>query len=242
MIEAKKILVDLVKKSIKEEKDLTKQLGQRQSPDKKEKVSSDIVDIMTRLDEKDKSPVILMTSADFKAAPVLQNSEDDLESFGGKLRVLEHCIINLAEKVSEYTKSIKDDIKSLKPTYIDKFKATLAEEGNLNSNDVKQSEGARFRNMRAQKRSRSDEEGAYYEREDDGERDSSVFEDAFQTQRPRRGFRNDNRRNERENDRFERRDNREQEVNRDRGNDRFDRRENREQDDFNRKATWGMEA
>ena len=58
-----------------------------------------------------------MTSKDFKMAPPLGDPEEDMENVAAKVKVLEACITNLADRVAADTKSIKEDIKSLKPSH-----------------------------------------------------------------------------------------------------------------------------
>ena len=90
--EAKKLLVETVKEALKNEKDMSKALGGRQDPGKKEKICNDIVDILAKLDEKNITPVIILTSGDLKVAPPLGDPEENMEHVAAKVKVLETCI------------------------------------------------------------------------------------------------------------------------------------------------------
>ena len=132
--EAKNILVEIVVRKmmiekVKNDKDLEIWTKGRNEPNKKDKIISDIINIFARLDGYDMLPGFLMTSGFVKRAPELHDPEDNVENVSHKVKMLETVVVNLANKLSEETRILKEDskairseIKSLKPSFADLFK------------------------------------------------------------------------------------------------------------------------
>ena len=161
--EAREVMKDLIKlnkETFKDDRDLDKLMGNRKQPEKRERESSDIVDFMSKLDEKNKLPTILVFSQDLKRNPEsLQNPEDSIEHVSHKVKMLESCILNLADKVSEGQRVLKEEIRQIKPSYADLIKNREA--GPSQQAPVVQSAGVNLRQNlqrgRSPKRTRTDE-------------------------------------------------------------------------------------
>jgi hypothetical protein len=82
----------------------------KKEPNRKEKEIGDIVDLNARLDGL--LPTFLMKSADFKRNPQLESADDNIENVSHKVNMLESCIINLANKVSEDNRALKEEIRN----------------------------------------------------------------------------------------------------------------------------------
>ena len=132
--EAKNILVEIVHhkiviEKVKNDKDLEIWTKGRNEPNKKDKIIGDIINIFARLDGYDMLPGFLMTSGFVKRAPELHDPDDNVENVSHKVKMLESVVVNLANKLSEETRILKEDskairseIKSLKPSFADMFK------------------------------------------------------------------------------------------------------------------------
>ena len=104
--EAKKILVDIVKKTsdkenVRNDKDLNSWIKGRNQPDKKKKQLDDIINIFARLDGYGLNPEFMMTSKFMKRAPELSDPDDNVENVSHKVKMLESVVVNLANKLSE---------------------------------------------------------------------------------------------------------------------------------------------
>ena len=140
--DAKKLLVEIVlrnrsQENVKNDKDLEKWIKGRNQPDKKEKQIDDIINIFARVDGYGMQPEFLMTSGFVKRAPELIDPEDNVENVSHKVKMLEAVVVNLANKLGEETRILKEDskairseIKNLKPSYADLFKNRETDPGN----------------------------------------------------------------------------------------------------------------
>ena len=145
--EAKTILVEVVHKKnnvaqIRDDKDLAAWIKGRKNPEKKKRQIEDIVNIFARLDGYASVPEFLMSAGFVKRAPKLDDPDDNVESVSHKVKMLESVVVNLANKLSDETRILKEDsraiqaeIKSLKPSFSDLFRNTAAKtkKGFLNS-------------------------------------------------------------------------------------------------------------
>ena len=52
----------------------------------------------------------------------LNNPEDNIENVSHKLIMLESCIVNLADKVTEGQRVLKEEIQAIKPSFADILK------------------------------------------------------------------------------------------------------------------------
>ena len=187
--EAKKLLVEIVtrnadNKKIKDDKELTKWTSGRKDPGKREKQIDDIINKFSRLDAYNLVPEFLMSSKFVKRAPVLVDSADDMSSVSYKVKMLQSVIVNLGNKVTEETrslrndmKSIKTDINNIKPSFATATKKAMQPVIIQNDNEVLLEDHSRER-----KRSKRDREGS--------ENQNEVFDNSdsnFQHQ-SRRGF------------------------------------------------------
>ena len=57
-----------------------------------------------------------------KRNPELKNPDDNMENVSHKVKMLENVIVNLANKVSEGQKALKEEIRALKPSFVDVIK------------------------------------------------------------------------------------------------------------------------
>ena len=129
----------------------------------------------------------LMTSGFVKRAPELHDPEDNVENVSHKVKMLESVVINLANKISEETRILKEDskairseIKSPKPSFADLFKNQDAGKAKL----VENTRGTADR--RDSKRSRVDDN---HDAPEPMVTRDEVFHQEFQTQQ-KRGFLN----------------------------------------------------
>ena len=159
--DAKEILKNVVKANqeiFRNDKEVETMMGGRKEPEKKEKIIQDIVDLNARLDGAGLIPTFLMTSADFKRNPQLLNPEDDIENVSHKVNMLESCILNLANKVAEDNRVLKEEIRSMKPSFADVLRnrdvGAQRVPDRQNSDNIR--EGIRNRSKSAPKRSRVD--------------------------------------------------------------------------------------
>jgi hypothetical protein len=197
--EAKNILVQIVVRNmaidkVKNDKDLDTWTKGRNEPNKKDKQISNIIDIFARLDGYDMLPGFLMTSGFVKRAPELHDPEDNVENVSHKVKMLETVVVNLANKLSEETRVLKEDskairseIKSLKPSFAELFKNR--EVSNHPSGRDLQPAGMQEETPpleRRPKRSRTGD-GIANTSVQNMETQDEVFEEGFQAQN-RRGF------------------------------------------------------
>ena len=120
IMDAKEILKNVVKanqEKFREDKDVEKYMRGKKEPNRKEKEIGDIVDLNARLDGVGLLPTFLMTSADFKRNPQLESADDNIENVSHKVNMLESCIINLANKVAEDNRGLKEEIRNIKPSF-----------------------------------------------------------------------------------------------------------------------------
>ena len=208
--QAKVILVELVQKKmnvekIRNDKELAAWVKGRANPEKKRKQIDDIVNIFERLDAYDCIPEFLMSAAFVKRAPKLDDPDDNVESVSHKVKMLESVVVNLANKLSDETRILKEDskairseIKNLKPTFSDLFKnrengfhpsgRTLSNNGRSEQNQPSGGNVVPSSDIeRRPKRSRTGE--GVHARPDVKHMEAAdeVFDEGFQTQ-PRRGF------------------------------------------------------
>ena len=74
------------------------------------------------LDSSNKMPIVLMTSKDVRRSPnCIIPEEDTTEHVAAKMRVLENTMMTLMEKQAEDAKSLRDEIKGLKPSFSSLF-------------------------------------------------------------------------------------------------------------------------
>ena len=157
IVEAKEILKDLVKQNheiYKTDKSIDKLMTGKREPEKKDKDAADVVDLMCKLNDQGKLPTILIVSTDMVRNPMLQNVDDNVEHVSHKVKMLETCIVNLVDKVNLHHKDLKEEIKSIKPTYAELFKQR--------ENVAPKGQGATMRDQireryRSAKRSRGDD-------------------------------------------------------------------------------------
>ena len=67
-------------------------------------------------------PTFLLVSSDMKINSELNNPEDNIENVSHKVRMLESCIVNLADKVTEGQRVLKEEIQAIKPSFADILK------------------------------------------------------------------------------------------------------------------------
>ena len=180
--------------NVKNDKDLIDTwIKGRNQPNKKGKQIDDIINIFARLDGYALQPGYLMTSGFVKRAPELNDPDDNVENVSHKVKMLEAVVVNLANKLSEETRILKEDskairseIKSLKPSFADLFKTRQTGLGN--ASPVENNHIENRNDVRANKRSRTDDPQARTGTAPATETRDNVFEDDFRTQ-PKRGFR-----------------------------------------------------
>ena len=185
--DAKEMLKNIVKENIdsmKNDKDVEKLMKGHRHPEKKEKDIEDIIDLNAKLDGLNLLPTFLLVSSDMKRIPELQNPEDNIENVSHKVKMLESCIVNLADKVTEGQRALKEEIRGLKPSFADVLKNR--ERGNppkRGDND------ANTNDARERKRSRVEEERATHGDNQNHAHPEDVFDhgDGYEHQN-RRGF------------------------------------------------------
>ena len=114
---------------IRNDKDLATWIKGRKNPEKKKRQVDDIVNIFARLDGYDCIPEFLRSAGFVKRAPRLDDPDDNVESVSHKVKMLEAVVVNLANKLCDETRILKEDsrairseIKNLKPFFSDLFK------------------------------------------------------------------------------------------------------------------------
>ena len=112
-------MVKANQETFRNDKEVDTAMGGRKEPEKREKLIWDIIDLNARLDGANLLPTFLMTSKDLKRNRQLQSPEDDIENVSHKVNMLESCIINLTNKMTEETKALKDEMRNMKPSYAD---------------------------------------------------------------------------------------------------------------------------
>ena len=178
VLDAKEILKNVVKANMekfREDKDVEKYMRGHKEPNRKDKEIADIVDLNARLDGAGLLPTFLMTSSDFKRNPQLESPDETMGNVSHKVNMLERCIISLADKVADNNRDLKDELRKMKPSFVDavKNRENVNAKNNENRED-KTRERIRDRIDSASKRSRVEEE-------------NEDTEEVFENQ-PRRGF------------------------------------------------------
>ena len=186
--DAKEILKNVVKanqETFRNDKEVDTAMGGQKEPEKREKLIRDIIDLNARLDGANLLPTFLMTSKDLKRNPQLQSPEDDIENVSHKVNMLESCIINLTNKMTEETKALKDEMRNMKPSYADMIRNRDARSNDVSGrNDSEEQIRDQIRDRsNGRKRSRVEDDIINVNREDN--------DDAFETQ-GRRGFKAQN--------------------------------------------------
>ena len=178
VLDAKEILKNVVKANMekfREDKDVEKYMRGHKEPNRKDKEIADIVDLNARLDGAGLLPTFLMTSSDFKRNPQLESPDETMGNVSHKVNTLERCIINLADKVADNNRDLKEELRKMKPSFVDAVKnRENVNAKNTENREDKTREKIRDRIDSASKRSRVEEE-------------NEDTEEVFENQ-PRRGF------------------------------------------------------